>query len=134
MRRQFRSVAFFVAAITAAVGLAPAAIAAATFSPQEAALAKRLEATYGVKVLRIRLGESNGLSVYIVTVMKQGGDFNDAFQVTTLAVDRSSGALVSQYSQTPTGPQHSDAESRDPLDDEVGMTMRRQTERRLRQR
>lgn len=133
MRRLFGLIAFSIA-LTLAVGLFAPFVKAAGFRKDEAAVAKRLEDAYGVKVLRIRSGEMNGLAVYIVTVMNPAGDFNSAFQVTTLAVDKASGALVSQYRQTPTGSRRSGAESRTPPDDSSGMVMRRQTERRLRER
>jgi hypothetical protein len=48
-------------------------------------------------VLRVREALYDGRSVYIVTVMNPGGDFNEAFQVNTLMVDRRSGKLVSQF-------------------------------------
>lgn len=103
MRRQFRLFALFIALMFAAGVSAPAANAATEFSPEEAAVAKKLTDTYGVQVLRIRPGEMNGTPVYIVTVMNPGGDFNAAFQVTTLAVDQKTGTLVSRLGQTSTG-------------------------------
>ena len=54
---------------------------------------------YGVDVLRVRAGDLNGTPVWLVTVMVPGGNFNSAFQVTTLAVDRMSGALVPAFRQ-----------------------------------
>ena len=39
----------------------------------------------------------DGRAVFLVTVMNPGGDFNEAFQVTTLAVDVETGKLVSGY-------------------------------------
>ncbi len=61
------------------------------------AAASRIAEEYGVEVLRTRAGELDGKPVWLITVMRQGGDFNSAFQVTTLAVDRMSGALVPVY-------------------------------------
>jgi hypothetical protein len=134
MRRQFGAFALSIALTLAAGAGVSAADAAATFSKEEAAVAKKLEDAYGVRVLRIRSGDVDGTAVYIVTVMNPAGDFNAAFQVTTLAVGKSSGALISQYRQTPTGQRRSGAASRNPSGDISGTAMRRRTERRLRPR
>lgn len=104
MPRKFGAFALFLAlALSAGTGISDTH-AAAELSEEEAAVAKKLEDAYGVRVLRIRSGEIDGLAVYIVTVMNPAGDFNEAFQVTTLAVDKKSGILVSRFRQTPTGP------------------------------
>ena len=61
-------------------------------------MAKRqIEEAYGVEVLKVREGELDGRAVWLVTVMNPGGDFNEAFMVTTLAVDRETGQLVSTF-------------------------------------
>ncbi len=52
---------------------------------------------YEVDVLRINEGELDGKAVWLVTVMNSGGNFNDAFQVNTLAIDKASGELVPSY-------------------------------------
>ncbi len=75
---------------------------AAALSGEEAA--SGIEANYGVKVLRVRPGTIGGTAVWLVTVMKPGRDSNDAFQVTTLAVDRTTGALVPAFRHGPSGP------------------------------
>jgi len=49
----------------------------------------------------------------MVTVMKAGGNSNDAFQVTTLAVDQDSGNLVPAFRHGPTGYALPDAANRD---------------------
>ena len=134
MRWQAGAIALFTASIVVAGLAAPRAEAAADFSKDEAAVAKKIEDTYGVKVLRIRSGEIDGSPVYIVTVMNPAGDYNAAFQVSTLAIDKASGDLVSQFRQTPTGQQRSGADIRNPPTDDSGVELRRQTERRLRQR
>lgn len=100
MQRQFTCVALSIALMFAAGVNAPRANAATQFSAEEAAVAKKLSDAYGVRVLRIRSGEMDGSPVYIVTVMNPGGNFNAAFQVTTLAVDRKTGALVSNFRRT----------------------------------
>ena len=43
--------------------------------------------TFDVEVLKTRAGEVDGVAVWFVTVMNPSGDFNEAFQVTTLAVE-----------------------------------------------
>lgn len=74
-------------AILAAVPVAAAAIT-------EAEAVKRVEAEFGVKVLRVEAGEVDGRPVWLVTAMQGSGDSNDAFQVSTQAIDRETGELV----------------------------------------
>ena len=87
-------------AIPLAASLAPRAAAAEVTSEQAAA---GIAADYGVEVLRVRPGEIDGKPVWMVTVMQPGGLSNAAFQVTTLAVDRASGALVPVFRHGPSG-------------------------------
>ncbi len=87
------------ALLALALGAAPRPASALT--GEEAAA--RIEADYGVKALRVRPGTIDGTAVWLVTVMKPGGDSNDAFQVTTLAVDRVTGALVPAFRHGPSG-------------------------------
>lgn len=75
--------------------------AAAQVSADKAA--QDVARTYGVEVLRVRPGEIEGRAVWFVTVMNSGGNFNEAFEVTTLAVDRSSGELVPAFRHGPSG-------------------------------
>lgn len=72
-------------------------------TPDKKGIADRLAKDYGVTVLKTADGEIDGKPVLFVTVMKDGGNKNDAFQVTTLAVDPASGELISQYRTTPNG-------------------------------
>jgi len=134
MQRQIGMVAILTA-VTLATGVPVESVnAAAKFSKDEAVVANKLETTYGVEVLRIRSGVIDGMAVYIVTVMNPAGNFNGAFRVTTLAVDKDSGRLVSQYRQTATGPRHSASERREISSDNSGVEIRRRTESRLRER
>lgn len=96
------------------------------------AVTTSVEKAHGVKVLRIEEADHNGTPIYLVTVMNPAGDFNAAFQVTRLAVDRASGNLVSQYRTTPTGQVHSGAETRTPTADGSGTLIRQQTHRQTR--
>ena len=84
------------------LGLVAAARPAVAISGEEAAA--KIEADYGVKALRVRPGTIDGIEVWLVTVMKPGRDSNDAFQVTTLAVDQATGALVPAYRHGVHGP------------------------------
>lgn len=63
----------------------------------EADAARRIEADYGVEVLRVRAGERNGSAVWLVTFMVPGGNSNAAFQVQTLALEQATGALVPSF-------------------------------------
>ncbi len=91
-----------VSAALLAFALGAATRPAAALSGEEAAA--RIEAEYGVKALRVRPGTIDGTAVWLVTVMKPGRDSNDAFQVTTLAVDQVTGALVPAFRHGPSGP------------------------------
>lgn len=55
-----------------------------------------VEREYDVEVLRVVEVDLAGRTVYAVTVMNPGGDFNEAFQVNTLAIDPETGALILQ--------------------------------------
>jgi hypothetical protein len=90
------------AALAFALGCSAwAAPAAAQVTSDKAA--QDIARAYGVQVLQVRPGEVGGKAVWLVTAMTPGGNFNDAFQVNTLAVDRSSGALVPAFRQGPSG-------------------------------
>ncbi len=91
-----------VSAALLALTLGAATRPAAALTGEEAAA--RIEADYGVKALRVRAGTIDGIEVWLVTVMKPGRDSNDAFQVTTLAVDQVTGALVPAFRHGVHGP------------------------------
>ncbi len=90
------------ATLALALMLRPGAAAALTKEEAE----RKVAETYGVEVIakKTRAGEIDGRPVWFLTVMNPGGDFNAAFQVTTLAVDRDSGELVPAFRHLPTGP------------------------------
>lgn len=90
---------FAAAIVVTAVAASPAPAQ----SPGDKAVADKVAKEYGVTVLRTKDGEIDGKAVVFVTVMKGGGNANDAFQVTTLAVDPATGKLVSQFRTTPNG-------------------------------
>ncbi len=93
-----------------AVALSVLLVAAAVLAPRpawaevdEKAAAEMVKSAYNVEVLKVRDGMLYGAPVWFVTVMKPGADSNDAFQVTTLAVDKLSGNLVSSFRHGPSG-------------------------------
>ena len=67
----------------------------------------KIERDFGVKVLNVQPARDIGENVLAVTVINPSGDFNEAFQVNTLAVDKQSGELVPVESQTRQGYRHS---------------------------
>lgn len=71
---------------------APNALAAS-----KAEVKAMIEKTYGVKVLRIDDTRANDLDAFAVRVMNPGGNFNEAFQINTLVVDKRTGRLISQF-------------------------------------
>jgi len=84
--------------------IAMAMVAVATWVPTPAAAAvssdeaaRKVAEQYSVKVLRVRAAVLDSTPVWLVTVMTPGGNNNDAFQVTTLAVDQESGKLVPAF-------------------------------------
>ena len=84
----------YCAAAAVLIALALATPAAARVPVDE--VKASIERDYGVDVLRIVEVEIAGRTIYAVTVMNPGGDFNEAFQVNTLAVDPDTGALILQ--------------------------------------
>ena len=79
----------------------------------EADAVENIEATYGVRALKVRSGEIDGRDVWLITVMNPGGDSNSAFQVNTLAVDKESGQLVPSFRHGTSGYVLPDARPRD---------------------
>ncbi len=54
----------------------------------------KIERDFGVEVLKVGPAKNIGPQVMAVTVMSPPGDFNEAYQVNTLAVDARTGKLV----------------------------------------
>lgn len=82
-----------------AVGLLLAAVAvpAAEAAMSADTASKQIGERFDVEVLKVRPGEIDGRKVWLVTVMRPGGDSNAAFQVHLLAVDQESGELVPSF-------------------------------------
>lgn len=66
-------------------------------------VAKKIAAGFGVRVLKVRRSQVDGRAVFLVTVMNPGGDFDEAFQIITLAVDVKTGKLVSGFRHRSSG-------------------------------
>lgn len=99
MHRLYRSLCRTRAALVMALaaGLVVTALSnpAAAISSEDAG--RKVAEEFSVTVLRVRAGVLDDTPVWLVTVMKAGGNRNDAFQVTTLAVDQESGELVPSF-------------------------------------
>ena len=109
MNRSIRRNAATLALCLAIAGLSTPALSAV--SQMEAS--KMVAETFDVQVLRVRAGQVGDRRVWLITVMNRGGDFNTAFQVNTLAVDRETGGLVPAFRHGPSGVMPSGAEARD---------------------
>lgn len=77
--------------------------AAAQILLSESAARTALEADYGVRVLRVDSDERDGVPVFVVRVMNPGGNFNEAFQVNVLVLDRRTAKLVPQFRHESSG-------------------------------
>jgi hypothetical protein len=64
---------------------------------------RQIEDSYDVEVLRVREGEIDGRGVWLVTVMLPAGNFNTAFMVSNLAIDRQTGDLVPSFRHRASG-------------------------------
>ena len=79
----------------------PAPPAWAEVSAEQAAAA--IAKAYGVRVLKVVPTRIDGRAAYRVTVMNPGGNSNDAFRVTTIAVDAKTGKLIPQFRHRASG-------------------------------
>ncbi len=80
-------------------------LALAQMSKQE--IIAKIERNFGVKVLKVGPAKSMGQKVLAVTVINPPGNFNEAFQVNTIAIDARTGKLVPVVVETPQGLRHS---------------------------
>ncbi len=96
----------------AAIVVAGLAMPAPAFSAVTADLAgKWVAKSFGVLVLKFRPSKIDGRQVFLVTVMNPKGDFNEAFQVTTVVVDAATGKLVSGFRHRSSGQDSNQAPS-----------------------
>lgn len=79
-------------AVMASVALTSGAWAQSAMTAETAA--RQFAERFGVEVLDVRPAVYYGREVYVLTVMNPGGNYNAAFQVSRLMVDRQTGALV----------------------------------------
>ena len=87
------------ALLAAALSFPLSALAAMNADQVKAKVAK----AFGVKVLKVRPGKADGRKVFVVTMMNPGGDFNEAFQVSTIVVDAETGKLVPGFRHRASG-------------------------------
>lgn len=95
-----RTCAAALAAVICLWGMAPNSARA---DMSENQLRAGLEQMYDVQVLKMRPSIVAGRPAFLVTVMRSGGDFNDSFRVSTLAVDAATGKLVPGFRHHPSG-------------------------------
>jgi len=62
-----------------------------------------IEKLYDVRVLKIYADKENDKSLFRVKVMYNGGDWNTAFQVTTIVIDAETGERVAQFKHQSSG-------------------------------
>ncbi len=101
------SARFWLAALVVSGGISLAVPAWAAMSADEVAAA--IAEAYGVTVLRVVPATDDGRSVFRLTIMNPGGDFDEAFQVNTLLVDANTGKLVSGFRHRASGYETSQA-------------------------
>ena len=92
---------FLMVCAIAMLSALPAQIAAAAMSEDEAS--RLISERFDVQVLKVRAGEIDDRPVWLLTVMRGGGTRNDAFQVSTLAVDQETGELVPAFRHRESG-------------------------------
>lgn len=110
-------------AVAAASGWPPSPVSAQALMSSEAARGA-IERDFGVEVLRIEEAEIDGRPAFLLRVMNPEGDFNEAFQVNTLAVDRATGELIPTFRNGPSGYAPEGSVGRSGSDD-VGPALRR---------
>ncbi|UCH74730.1 MAG: hypothetical protein JSU82_02425 [Rhodospirillales bacterium] len=120
------TVSVFAVVAFAAVSLLAVGPVAAQSLMSEAAARQALEAEYGVEVLRVEAGERDGVPVFFARVMNPAGNFNEAFQVNILVVDRRSGRLVRQFRHDNSGVQDTAGTRRD-TNENSGPILRRES-------
>lgn len=101
----------------------PAIVLAQTLMTPDAARGA-VERNFGVEVLKIEEAEIEGRPAFLLRVMNPAGNFNEAFQVNTLAVDRTTGDLIPAFRNGPTGYAPEGTTGRSGSDD-VGPALRR---------
>ncbi len=101
-----------VAAMAMAAAIGVSSVADAQVTARQAS--RQFAASYGVQVLKVRTTKIDGKRVHVLTVMNPKGDFNEAFQVTTVAVDAKTGKLIAGFRHRRSGYDANQAPSFDP--------------------
>ena len=91
------------AIVVAVAALIPVLTGPAAAAMSAAEVKAKVVEAYGVEVLKVRRAALDGRQVFLVTMMNPGGDFNEAFQVSTIAFDVDSGEPVSGFRHRPSG-------------------------------
>ncbi len=119
----------------AAVALVTSVLCAGAASPALAqqlmsqdAATKAVEQAYDVQVIRIEAGSKDGSRFFTVRVINLAGDFNEAFMVSELVIDRRTGKLIPQFRQGQNGVESSGPGRRDVRGD-IGPVLRRESMR-----
>lgn len=89
-------------ALAGALSVASAIPAAQAADSAEAA-GKKVGERFDVEVLKVSPGDLDGRKVWLVTIMRPGGNRNSAFQVHVLAVDQETGTLVPSFRHSANG-------------------------------
>ena len=90
-------------------------------------LAKAVGERFGVTVLKAEPAAIDGHQLYRIVVMNPGGDFNSAYEVRTLLIDPETGELVPAFQQEQSGYRTALPADREPNDDGVATTIRRES-------
>ena len=69
----------------------------------EAEVKQSVEQTYNVRVLGIKRIEHGGGPAFRVTFMNPGGDFNTAYQVSSIVIDVETGQLIARFRHRSSG-------------------------------
>src|SRR3546814_7463895 len=91
MRRMRGLRLLLLASVLAGAIAAPGLAAEALLSQGDAKA--RIEKDLGVQVLRLREVDVEGRPAFAATIMNPGGNYNAAFQVNTVVLDRKTGTL-----------------------------------------
>ena len=94
----------------------------------EDAVRKAIEQAYGVQVIGIEPGGKDDQQFFTVRVINPAGDFNEAFMVSLLAVDRQTGKLIPQFRHGDSGAEYSGPQRRN-VGENTGPALRRKSVR-----
>lgn len=87
------------ALLTAAAGISLFFWASQAFAMAPAEIKQKVAKDFGVTVLAVDPMKQAGRAVYLVKIMRPGGNRNDAFLVETVVVDKETGNPVRQFDE-----------------------------------